>query len=151
MAARIEHAATHLWSQADDLAPSLHAEVCAHHAANTRPKHFALIVQENSSVVVESDEAAVWSSDCLPRPDDHGASDVAPAHFDSVACGRGGSYWACAFYDADNLVADGAPTIVDLLPEDVDALDEECSRVVYDLLGCGKGRLGGHDGNSYAH
>ena len=35
--------------------------------------------------------------------------------------------------DADDFVTDGAPTVVDFLLEDVDTLDEECSRVVYDL------------------
>ena len=33
---------------------------------------------------------------------------------------------AGALDDADDLVADGAPAVVDLLLEDVDALDEEC-------------------------
>ena len=40
---------------------------------------------------------------------------------------------AGALDDADDLVADGAPAVVDLLLEDVDALDEDCARVVYDL------------------
>ena len=33
---------------------------------------------------------------------------------------------ASAFDDTDDLVADAAPAVVDLLIEDVDALDEEC-------------------------
>ena len=40
---------------------------------------------------------------------------------------------ASAFDDTDDLVADAAPAVVDFLLEDVDALDEECPRVVYDL------------------
>lgn len=134
------HAATHLGSQANNLAPSLHAKVRAHHAANACPKHFALVVQEHGSVVVEPDEAAVWSSDCFPCPDDHGASDVSPAHLDSIAS-CGGRDWACAFYDADDLVSNRTPAVVDLLLEDVDALDQERSRVVYDLLGHKRSRL----------
>ena len=47
--------------------------------------------------------------------------------------GRGGGYSTSTLDDADNLVANAAPAVVDLLFEDVDTLDEECSRVVYDL------------------
>lgn len=36
-------------------------------------------------------------------------------------------------HDADDLVADAAPAVVDLIFENVDALDEERPRVIYDL------------------
>ena len=127
-----QRAGTHLRSQTNDLPPSLHTEVRAHNTTYPRPEHLTLVVEEHSGVVVETDEAAVRAADGLAGADDDGAADVALADL-----GRGGgglaSDGAGALDDADDLVADAAPAVVDLLLEDVDALDEECSRVVYDL------------------
>ena len=39
-----------------------------------------------------------------------------------------------ALDDADDFVADAAPSVVHFVFEDVDALDEERARVVYDLF-----------------
>ena len=123
---------THLGSQTDDLPPSLHSQVCTDDPTDTRAQHLALVVEEHSGVVVEPDEAAVWPADGLARADDDSAADVALADL-----GRGGRGLArdgaSAFDDTDDLVADAAPAVVDFLLEDVDALDEECPRVVYDL------------------
>ena len=123
---------THLGSQTDDLPPALHAQICTDDATYARTQHLALVVEENGRVVVETDEAAVWSADGLARADDDSAADVALTDL-----GRGGGGLArdgaSAFDDTDDLVADAAPAVVDFLLEDVDALDEECPRVVYDL------------------
>lgn len=91
---------------------------------NTRAKHFTLVVQKHSSIIVEPDESAIWPADGFPRADDDSAANAPLAHF---CCRRRGlaCYRTCSFYDTDDLVADGAPAVVDLLLEDVDTLDEE--------------------------
>ena len=123
---------THLGSQTDDLPPALHAQICTDDATYARTQHLALVVEEHSGIVVEPDKAAVWPADGLARADDDSAADVALADL-----GRGGRGlardWASAFDDTDDLVADAAPAVVDFLLQDVDALDEDGPRVVYDL------------------
>ena len=123
---------THLGSQTDDLPPSLHPQVCTDDPTDTRAQHLALVVEEHSGVVVEPDKAAVWPADGLARADDDSAADVALA--DPGRRGRGlARDGASAFDDTDDLVADAAPAVVDLLLEDVDALDEEGAGVVDNL------------------
>ena len=124
---------THLGSQTDDLPPSLHPQVCTDDPTDTRAQHLALVVEEHSGIVVKPDEAAVWPADGLASADDDSATDVALA--DLGRRGRGlDRDGASAFDDTDDLVADAAPAVVDFLFEDVDALDQQCARVVYDLL-----------------
>ena len=137
--------ATHLGSQTDDLPPALHTQVRTHDPTDTRAQHLALVVEEHGRVVVETDEAAVWSADGLARAHDDSAADVALA---DLRRGGGGLTrdGARTFDDTDDLVADAAPAVVDLLLEDVDALDEECPRVVYDLVGPQGQKPGKEDG-----
>ena len=116
---------THLGSQTDDLPPALHTQVRADNPTDTRAQHLALVVEEHGRVVVETDEAAVWSADGLARAHDDSAADVALADLGRGGGGLAGD-GARTFDDADDLVADAAPAVVDLLLEDVDALDEEC-------------------------
>lgn len=126
--------ATHLGSQTDDLPPALHTQIRADDATYARAQHLALVVEEHGRVVVETDEAAVWSANGLACAYDDSAADVALADLGRGGGGLAGD-GARTLDNADDLVADAAPAVVDLLLEDVDALDEECPRVVYDLLG----------------
>ena len=123
---------THLGSQTNDLPPSLHSQICTDDPTDTRAQHLALVVEEHSGIVVKPDKAAVWPADGLARADDDSAADVALADL-----GRGGRGlardWASAFDDTDDFVTYTSPAVVHFVLEDVDTLDEECSRVVYDL------------------
>lgn len=126
--------ATYLRSQTDDLPPALHPQVGADHAAYARSQHLPLVVQQHRRVVVEADEPAVRSADRLAGTDDDGASDVAPADLEGGGGqARAGGHRTCAFDDADDLVSDAPPAVVDFVFEHVDALDDERARVVYDL------------------
>ena len=70
----------------------------------------------------------------LPCPHDDCSSDVSLADLDGVDGGlAGGRNWASLLDNTDNFITDGAVTVVDLVLEDVDALDEEGARVVNDL------------------
>ena len=123
---RLADDGTYLGSQTDNLAPTLHAQVCADDPTNTRAQHLALVVQQHGGIIVEPDEAAIWPADSLPCAHDDSTADVALADL-----GGGGRCLARdgpgTLHDADNLVADATPAVVDLLLQDVDALDEECS------------------------
>lgn len=122
----LQRGGTHLGSQTDDLSPTLHAQVCANDATNTRAQHLPLVIEQHRCIVVETDETAIWPADGLPCADDDSATDVSLADLG----GRSGSLardGTSAPYDAHDLVADAAPAVVDLLLEDIDALDEECS------------------------
>ena len=123
---------THLGSQTNDLPPSLHSQICTDDPTDTRAQHLALVVEEHSGVVVEPDKAAVWPADGLARADDDSAADVALADLGCRSRGLAGD-GASAFDDTDDLVTDAAPAVVDFLLQDVDALDEDGPRVVYDL------------------
>ena len=119
-----ESAITHLGSQRNNLAPTLHPQICADNTTDTRAKHLTLVVQEDGSIVVKTNETAVWPANGFPGADDDSTTNVSLADL----CGRGGCLardWTGTLDDADDLVADGAPAVVDLLLEDVDALDEE--------------------------
>jgi hypothetical protein len=126
--------AAHLGCQANNLAPSLHPQVSADHSTYPRAQQLALIVEQHRRVVVEAHPPSVRPSDGFLTSDDDGATHVAAADFEHV--GNGLRAWGDgpgALYDADDLVAHGAPTVVDFIFEHVDALDEQCARVVYDL------------------
>lgn len=133
----------HLGCQANYLSPPLHPQVRAHDPTDSRAQHLALVVQQYRRVVVEPHQPTVRSSHGLSTPHDDGASHVTASHLERVRDGlrararastgpRG--YGPRAFHDADDLVADAAPTVVDLVFEHVDAFDEQRTRVVYDLF-----------------
>jgi hypothetical protein len=120
--------------QAHNLPPTLHSEVRTDHTINTRAQHFPFVVQQNRSIVVESDKPSVRSPDWFPSADDHSASDVPASDFDSGSRSlHGCRNWTRGFNDAYNLVADGTPSVVDFVFENVDTFDEQRARVVYDL------------------
>lgn len=123
---------THLGSQTDDLPPPLHTQIRTNDPTYPRAQHLALVVEEHGRVVIEADETAVRSADGLARAYDDSAADVSLADLGRGGGGLAGD-GAGALDDADDLVADATPAVVDLLLEDVDALDEECPGVVYDL------------------
>lgn len=125
----------HLGSQAHNLAPSLHPQVRADHPAYPRAQQLTLVVEQHRRVVVEAHPPSVRASDGLPAPDDDGAPHVAATDLEHVGDGlRTGGDGPGALYDADDFVADGAPAVVNFIFEHVDALDEQCARVVYYLL-----------------
>lgn len=135
MATRGKKMAAHLGSQAHNLAPSLHPQVGADHPANPRAQQLALVVEQHRRVVIEAHPPSVRASDGLPGSDDDGAPHVAAADLEHVGNGlRAGGDGPGALYDADDLVADAAPAVVDFIFEHVDAFDEECARVVYYLF-----------------
>ena len=123
----------HLGCQANYLSPPLHPQVRAHDATDSRAQHLALVVQQHRRVVVEPHTPSVRSPHGLSTPHDDRASHVTPSHLERVRDGlraRAGAstgprgYGPRAFHDADNLVADAAPAVVDLVFEHVDAFDE---------------------------
>ena len=133
----------HLGCQANYLSPTLHPQVRAHDPTDSRAQHLALVVQQYRRVVVEPHQPSVRSSHGLSTPHDDGASHVTASHLERVRDGlrararastgpRG--YGPRAFHDADDLVADAAPAVVDLVFEHVDTFDEQRTRVVYDLF-----------------
>ena len=89
-------------------------------------------IQQHTRVVVEPHEAAVGSPDRLPGAHYNSTPDVSSPNLDSIACRRCRN-GTRAFDYTDNLVPNRSPAIVDLLLENVHALDQECSRIVYDL------------------
>jgi hypothetical protein len=125
---------TYLGCKRSNLSPSLHSQVRAHDSTNTRPKHFTLVVQQNSRVVVEFHIAAIWTANHFGGANDDSASDVSSSHFRSggrlTECHR---HWSRAFYDADNLITHRAPSVVDFVLENVDTLNQQCTGVVDDL------------------
>ena len=117
---------THLGSQTDDLPPSLHSQVCTDDPTDTRAQHLALVVQEDRGIVVEANVPAIWPAHGLLGSDDDSLAHVPPAHFYGIAALRSVNR-PRTLHHADDLVADAAPAVVDLLLEYVDALDQECS------------------------
>jgi hypothetical protein len=132
----------HLGCQADYFPPPLHPQVRADDPTNARAQHLALVVQQHRRVVVEAHQPTVGPSHGLPTPHDDRASHVATSHLERVgnrlrtrARTRAGAGvdGPGALDDADDLVADAAPAVVDFVFEHVDALYEERARVVYYL------------------
>jgi hypothetical protein len=70
---------TCLWCDANNLAPSLHPQVCADDATYPSSEHISLVVQQHRGIVVKPNESAVWPSNGLFGPDDDGATNVSPA------------------------------------------------------------------------
>lgn len=98
---------THPGSQADNLPPSLKPQVSRDHAANARPEHLLLVIQQHGSVVVEPNIGTVWPADGFPRAHYNGASYVSATDFDSIyRCLGGGRNRACFLDDNDDFIAD---------------------------------------------
>jgi hypothetical protein len=120
--------------QAHNFPPTFHSEIRTDHTIDTRAQHFSFVVQQNRGIVVESDKPSIRSPDRFPSADNHGASDIPTSDFDSGSrslhgCRNG----TRGFNDANYLVANGAPAVVNFLFENVDTFDEQCARVIYDL------------------
>jgi hypothetical protein len=97
-------------------------------------QHLVLVVQEHHRIVIESHPVTIWPTDGLFAVDNNGAMHVTTVDLEDIGDGLGtGANWLCMLDDADNLVANTAPTIVDLIFEHIDALYKEAPQVIYDL------------------
>ena len=77
---------THLWRNAQNLAPPLLSQVRADHTRYPRAQHLPLVVQKHGGVIIELDETTIRSSDGFLRSDDDSSADVSSSNLD---CGRG--------------------------------------------------------------
>lgn len=125
---------THFWSQTDDLSPPPPSKFRTNRPTYPRPQHLPLIVQQHRSIIIKSNKPAIWRPHRFFRPHDHRATYVASTNFDGGGrgCGEKGD-GSGTLDDADNLIADSSPAVVDFVLEDVDTFDEQRSRVVDDL------------------
>lgn len=124
----------YLRRQAQNFPPPSRPQLSTDRPSNPRSKHLLLVIKEHTRVVIELDYPPIRSRPRLLRAYDESSPDVPLLHFHS--CGRkecGCWDGPCAFYDADYLVADTAPAVVDFVLEDVHALNDKRTRVVYDL------------------
>lgn len=60
----------------ENSAPFLFPQLLTHDAVDARADRVASLVDQDAGVVVELDAAAVSPGDLLPRPYDHGVSDI---------------------------------------------------------------------------
>jgi len=125
---------THSRGQTNNLSPSLQPQIRTHYATNTCSEHFPLVVEKYSGVVVKTNEAAVRSPHWFARANDDSASYVSSAYFHRIDGSLGSSRDRSCFLDDDyNLIANGAPAVGDFVFENVNTLDNECPRVIYNL------------------
>lgn len=116
-------------SHTQDLAPLLPPQLRADDPVDARPDRLARLVDQNTRIVVEAQDASILPLDPVACAHDDGVADVAA--LDLVGGGGAGHArgveGALLLDDADDAVADGG---VSFLADDHGALDNHGARVV---------------------